>query len=654
MEQAFQEAILHDWLACTAFGSANPLFFFALCARRSERPEAANLFRFLTAQPLTGDRALVLKAWRDNPFFDQGASDLKIQEPRHVFPVFLPYYGVGMVVPLLVQPSEDWSPSDAFGTFEFDGSVNTAADGLMNLLRLLEDTWLRRSGRTAIPLRWRRAFALSIGCPVHFRAIEGRSLQVPLLIALLRELCTQPFSSNGAARVPFGNQSIFATGTLQSGGIFGKVASLEEKLEAFVRESSGARTAILTGDQMRELERTDNGTRLLARINPLRADNISDLLDIDAFQPGLEAIAGPPHLTEVDALLAQMERLARSVRFRETSSIATWLLPHVKSPPYRLRLLVRAGMSLVHQGRYLDAEQYLGNAQQLLTHSPPELGVDDRARAAAALASQMFDQAAPEKGLELLETVTSQLEFCTAANRVRVLGQRCQLLRFLRRWDEAVKAGEEAVHLAKQGLASEAGMDMNFLIHTLLRRAAAHPSSCKADLHWAEELLEQSRTAWAPADSRSARESHLGFCQHYEAEVARLRRTPYDPGETPPCIGVWAHPRMFALLACARNRAHDFSQRLQYARILRRTAAEFRERYCGLFEMFYLVYDSYLAYLEGKPTGQNTQLLTLWYNDQAAKGAPGWRRLLEPTVTCAPPSYNEGWVEELCDVIPYH
>jgi len=70
--------------------------------------------------------------------------------------------------------------------------------------------------------------------------------------------------------------------------------------------------------------------------------------------------------------------------------------------------------------------------------------------------------------------------------------------------------------------------------------------------------------------------------------------------------------------------------------------------------MFYLVYDSYLAYLEGKPTGQNTQLLTLWYNDQAAKGAPGWRRLLEPTVTCAPPSYNEGWVEELCDVIPYH
>ena len=120
-------------------------------------------------------------------------------------------------------------------------------------------------------------------------------------------------------------------------------------------------------------------------------------------------MVGPPHATEVDALLAQMDRLARSVRFRDASSVAAWLIPHVTSPPYRLRLLVRAGISLVHEGRYLDAEQYLTSAQQLLTRSPSELGVDDRARAVAALASQMFDQAAPEEGLELLETITPQL-----------------------------------------------------------------------------------------------------------------------------------------------------------------------------------------------------------------------------------------------------
>ena len=111
---------------------------------------------------------------------------------------------------------------------------------------------------------------------------------------------------------------------------------------------------------------------------------------------------------------------------------------------------------------------------------------------------------------------------------------------------------------------------------------------------------------------------------------------------------------MFTLLACARNGAHDFSLRLQHARVLRGTAAEFRERYGGLFEMLYLVYDSYLEHLEGKRTIQNTQLLTQWYNDQAAQGAPGWRRLLEPIVTSAPPSYNEDWVETLCDAIPYH
>jgi hypothetical protein len=111
---------------------------------------------------------------------------------------------------------------------------------------------------------------------------------------------------------------------------------------------------------------------------------------------------------------------------------------------------------------------------------------------------------------------------------------------------------------------------------------------------------------------------------------------------------------MFALLACARNRAHDLSQRLEYARILRSTAAEFRDRYHGLFEMFYLVYASYLACLEGTSAGQNIEMLMHWYNDQAAKGAPGWRELLEPIVTCAPPSCDEEWVETLCNAIPYH
>ena len=171
-------------------------------------------------------------------------------EPRHLFPVFLPYYGVGMVVPLIIQPSEDWSPSDAFGTFEFDGPIRSAVDGLMNLLRLVEETWLQRPGRSVIPLRWRRAFALSIGCPVHFRAIEGRSLQFPLLIALLRELCTQPFSANGATEVPFGNQAVFATGIMQKRRSNRQSRIIGGKVEAFIRETPGSRSAILTGDQI--------------------------------------------------------------------------------------------------------------------------------------------------------------------------------------------------------------------------------------------------------------------------------------------------------------------------------------------------------------------------------------------------------------------
>ena len=58
--------------------------------------------------------------------------------------------------------------------------------------------------------------------------------------------------------------------------------------------------------------------------------------------------------------------------------------------------------------------------------------------------------------------------------------------------------------------------------------------------------------------------------------------------------------------------------------------------------------------LEDEECEIDTQLLKHWYDNQAVKGAPGWRQLLEPILASAPASRDQAWVENLCDAIPYH
>ena len=54
-----------------------------------------------------------------------------------------------------------------------------------------------------------------------------------------------------------------------------------------------------------------------------------------------------------------MDRSARNVRFSETTTIANWLLPHVKTPQYRFRVLLQAALSDMHMGQYSHADKYL-------------------------------------------------------------------------------------------------------------------------------------------------------------------------------------------------------------------------------------------------------------------------------------------------------
>lgn len=566
--------------------------------------------------------------------------------PRHVFAVVLQGSGTGMLVPVRIQAAADWAVSDAF--LRFDPQALNPLDALMKLVGRIEDAWQRVDRSAPRVLRCRKAFAIALACAIHAGAIDGESLEVPLAIALMREMC----SVDGV--IPFGDKPVFATGTLEESGEFGRIYFLEEKLDAFVREMGTGHTAILTKTQIDGL----HGSSLLGKVEIIEANSLDDLLRMKAFRPGLKALAAPPHVTEVDNLLSLMRRSAAGVRFREALDMCDWLLPYVTSAPYRLQLLRTAGLMRLHRAQYGESIVLYQEAARLVHGAASLLGAEERAEMAASLASFYFDACETRRGLHTIEEQLNNLPLLSCAARTRILGARCQLLRQAGRWDDAVDSGEQAFQYACQGFASEACRDLNYLIHALLRRAASRPpAGRKADLARAAKLITESETSWMPRGRNGA--SHRIFCLHYGAELSRLRAKSHQPIPDEPDWGKkdWTHAAMFALLACARNPAHSPELRLEYASRLQSLAAVFQEKFgeVFLFRLFSIVYTLYHSALRSEDLSAGVADLLAWCREQEKWGAPGWRKHLAKWCKGAPvESARQEWIESLCDAIPFH
>lgn len=194
----------------------------------------------------------------------------------------------------------------------------------------------------------------------------------------------------------------------------------------------------------------------------------------------------------------------------------------------------------------------------------------------------------------------------------------------------------------KQGLAGDTGQDMNYLIHALLRRGR------EEDLSRAEQLLGESKTIWAP---RERAESHLTFCLHYEAELARLRQQRFTPPHEAPYSESWSHAYAFALLSCARNRAHSTEERLAF---LERAMDFGKKGRNPLFQLFHLVYGVYYAGLSGSGAGlEAVRGIGAWCEARSKEGAPGWARWLGPCLEQHPGMAEQDWAEGLMGRIPY-
>ncbi len=647
------------WFADDAFVAANPIFFLdMLSTLAAETGQAALRRRHLLRSSLVYGPCLfgipdrIAGRWASLEEPGAQAAIPSIAVPDHVIPVHCGVLNAGMMVPLAIGPADDWELPEGFESFAAsnDCSLPSRVGGFLELLRRIEDA-LGQWHCSPICLRWRKAFSVRIVCPIHLAALSGRSLEVPLVVALLRAFSESPSTGDAPATLPFGNTPVFATGTLEEDGAFGPVDAVTGKLAGFLREYGPGRPAILTACQQRELEIAG----LLDEVEVFSADRLSDLFFLEPFASRLRQLAEPPLEVERDMLLGLFDRLQRSLRFHDTQNAAAWLRSGSPSPFYAFRACTKEAETLLHRGMLAEARPLLERSDREIDSNPRLFGANERAMLAALWGSLDFDACDPEAGLAKLEKITGSEVFAQVSPscRVQLLGTASQLHRSKENWDRAVAFGEQAVALAELTLASEAGRDRNYLIHALLKRTQSMPQCNGDDLRRSARLLDESRTTWSPAHGEAARRSHFGFCLHYEAEIHRLSGEPFAPPAEPPWQGHWGHPWMFVLLSTARNQANTRGTReTAIASLVEFAATEAGRAPGSLLEMFLHVYTAYEEACSGCEPSGALDRLALWCEGLRQKGFSGWQTRLLPIVERI--GRESTAIEELCDAIPYH
>ena len=646
-----------------AFAAANPIYCFDLW--KNDNPTLATaMVRFLGSPEHTPQLwGIKERIIRNQKQIEKHVHQLTLPPVKpiyHVFPVYSNPLGAGFMIPMDVVFSQDWEISDAFGTFGYGRMDVSALQVFQNLLKLMENAWIKSNPGTALPLRWRKSLSLKLLCPLHFNVIQGKSLQVPLVIAILRALAQAPANQSPGFMLPFGNHPVFASGTLNStDGTFGEIKHLGEKLKAFIREYGAGLPAVFTLQQILDLQ-TSNPS-LLDQVCVFKADNLGELMELDALKPFLAALCSPPHVTEIDSLLNTLVKLQRSVRFKDVEDMASWLAPHIQSPVYRFQLLRHLGLILTHRGQFADAGPYIEKASKVLNQHIKWFGTVEKIQLATLRGTMAFDACDVTLAEDALREAEKNLPYAVAADRARFWGTWCQLYRLNeKKLDLAIDAGHRAIEYTDISLASDSGRDRNYLIHALIARARWNAVTRDTDLQTAAGLLEASENQWAPMDSISAGQVHSGFCMYYRAEIARLENRPFDPPDPPPYSGFWSHAWMFTLLSCSRNRQNSHWKRIVYANKLAVVAERYaRKNPDSVFEMLSFVYLFYRDAITGNVSAVTFERLRGWCSKMRSLGFPGWDNRFFSGIGPIFPTENflgrgVDAVEDICDAIPYH
>lgn len=564
----------------------------------------------------------------------------------HVFPVVVPEDLTAFMVPVEVVPSDHWHVSDALGRLGFDNEVSNPREILMKLLMRLEQLYKRHNG-AVLPLRWRRAYSIRLLAPIHVDAIDGTSLQAPLVLAVLRA-----FSSATNEPLPFGNTPVFMSGGYdRTTGRFLAVAHLKEKMRGFVREYGKGLPAIVSRCQYDSLQ----GTTLRDSFRIYQADDASELMGLQEMRGPLQRLcAGSPSAQEIAGFLVQSERAHSEVCFEDSETLAEWIDPHIESPTQKFELAFLLRRLAFHRGKFAEEAEHLSAMEEQCRRNPDHFGIHERIRLAALWGTFYFDACEPSRALPYLEEILPDLDNASLAERARYWGSYCQILRACDRLDESIDAGLKALRCAECGAPHEAGMDCNHLVHAFLSRARRAEPYLEDDLRQAEELLVKSEEIFAPPESGNSRRAHLQFCWFYRAEMARIAGKPHSPvTESTGQVCNWAHARLFELQASVRNLANSAAEREQALESLLQESRHWAETQGPIFRLLNCVYEL----MAGSLRGDNLDL-SLVQLEEACRcfeqdGLRGWSSRLANPIQ-AVKSGRPDAVKLLCEAVPFH
>jgi len=636
-------------------GRANPVFFLA---KSESRESFTNILKGLNptgagklyAEPSQLEAAFRVACRRCELEPERYRYYLgSVELPQHVFPVHEQSTDQGYIIPLAIHPADTWQVSDAFVTFA-ESSQTDPNDNLLALLGQVEDAWERASG-VILPVRWSCAYSLRLSCPVHFELFEGKSLQLPLLIALLRVLAGSSARTFEDQYFPLGSGPVFATGTVEPDGRFGWVQNLKAKLNGFLREMGAGRIAVLTSEQRHEL--AISCPDLLEQVQIIQADTLTELLDCASIKKGLHTLCRRYNPLSNELLLDRMIHLAHRIEFREMHRLANWALSHVKGPCHRFQFSCHAALQYFHQGRFLQGRQHLQLGMQLFDANTELFGVDDWARLLTVMGVLAIDAYDASTAAELTDRLGHYpLAHLSGQQRLRVFGTLCQLHRHFGNHESSIEAGRKAVSLADAIHAHDADRTRNYLAHALIDLHRENPSGSVHLLEEARELVDTSQRISSSRTGTTARLIHLGFCSHLHAEIARLADQPFEPGE--PCWqGTWGHPWMFTLLSCARNPRNNPSLRRRCLDRLLEHSAEALHQHgqTSLFGLLHAVYQCYAAISRGEDSTLAQQAVIDWGKMLAAQGFFGWQQHLAAFLES---EISPEDAEALCNAIRYN
>ncbi|MFP3869626.1 MAG: hypothetical protein ACLFVT_01930 [Syntrophobacteria bacterium] len=552
---------------CTALWPSNPILVLQTIARDwsdvSSRQEYRRLSAVLSA--LRGrDIACTVEALQAFRLQAELPEELLPREAhshrRPVVPVFSSRMGQGLIAPLDLSPATD---------FAVQPHLQIRIDKLWSLASLAQRALRNLTGRE-YPLSLRLPCTVSTCYP---ESIAGRSMELPLLLAILRRVAPE-----GASLKP-----IFASAGIDEAGRLEEVEHFEEKLNAFLREVGPGATAVVTPRQRALL-----GDRRSLFEEVLVVSTVDELMAALFRKAWLADALEPINNVEADRLLATVRSLFGQQLHRVALQAAEAMeaCGHALTAPQKVELLGLVQYGHSYFGRFQEGIHYLEKARTLLDEQTGLVGHDWRADKLNKMAVQFYDAHRFREGRNLLVQISGEKgdEFPDHMDRVlaaKILGTLGQMETALDRFNEGQHLLEKCVHMLKQVAPSEVSRACNYLVHNRLR--AGSPDE-------AEQLLKES-ASWVDLMDTYGRQ----FRSFYRAEIARQRNSPAPEDlqlvENLPL----PHPLAFTLQALARNQALALEQRLGFiSRAAKILEAHEAGGVCRFLALCYRLYEARL------------------------------------------------------------